>query len=232
METEQLVEGEKPKRKKRLQQLMRTFSGDDADFLEKNRVIRTIFLSDLAAFTAIDPALDAAFATNWLAQIELCEAHPSDATMLYTVQEVTENMAQLTANALRLATELEFYVKKAFPLNPALWEEFAFGNRSRVLPSTRNTVFWLFVMGKVARDYETQLLAAGMPANHIDQLNDASGLIAEAEFEQEYTKRLRQRQTRLRVQQLNQLHATLQQVQKAAAVVFYHNETKRKEYGN
>jgi hypothetical protein len=191
-----------------------------------------LFAKEQATFQALDPTLDAAFLLAWQNLIETCESHPSDATMLYTVQEVTENMAQLTANALRLSTELEFYVKKAFPLNPALWEEFAFTQRSRVLPSTRNTVFWLFVIGKVARDYEPQLLAAGMPATHIDQLNDASGLIAEAEFEQEYTKRLRQRQTRLRVQQLNQLHATLQQVQKAAAVVFYHNETKRKEYGN
>lgn len=84
-------------------------------------------------------------------------------------------------------------------------------------------------MLRVIDDYETELLAAGMPATFKSNFENACGACADAELEQEYTKRLRLRQTRLRIAELNRLHQYLQRIQKAAAVIFFNNETKRKE---
>lgn len=86
-------------------------------------------------------------------------------------------------------------------------------------------------MLRVMQDHEPQLITAGMPATFKTDFENTSGACAEAEVEQEYTKRLRLRQTRLRVEQLNRLHTTLQKVQHAANIIYHGNEAKRKQFG-
>lgn len=221
---------EKQQKRKRHQQLIRNFKGEDADFIEFNRVRYTLFMQQLAAFTAFDPTLNAAFAASWLVNITDCEQHPTDEVLRDTLQHTTHQLQQKTNAALNLVADVEYYVKKAFNESPALWDEFAFAHRYRAIQSTTGTVLWLFTMLRVLQDYEADLLTAGMPPALIASLTTASGNLAQAEIEQEYHKRLRLRQTRLRVQKLNRLHGYLQRVQQAAAVIYKNDAVSRKQF--
>jgi hypothetical protein len=232
MSEAEVNEPEKEKKKERLEQLQRTFIGDDAAFMEKNRTVLTLFAKEQATFQALDPTLDAAFLLAWQNLIETCESHTSDETMLDMQREKTTALEQHINAALLKVNELEFYVKNAFPDNPALWQEFGFKQRKTATDSHSRFLIWLFTMHRVLLDYEATLLAAGMPATFNSGFENTTSACAEAEFEQEYAKRLRLRQTRLRVEQLNRLHSYLQRVQHAAQIIFATNETKRKEYGN
>lgn len=229
MKQELVKDQEIKKRKKRHQQLQRTFSSDDADFIAKNRVVRLIVLPELASFTALDPGINSAFTDAWLLNIETCEAHTTDSIVIHQVEEKTSELNKAVTDALKLVSELEYYVKKAFPSEPALWDEFGFAQRSRIQARTPGFILWLFTMQQIINDYEADLLAAGMPATFTTDYDIACGACAEAELKQEYAKRLRLRQTRLRVQQLNRLHTYLQRIQRAGAVIYHNNETKRKE---
>lgn len=105
-------EPDKDKKKERLEELKRNFSGENAAFIEKNRTVLTLFAKEQTAFENFDPTLDAAFLTGWRALIETCESHTSDETMLDIQREVTTALERRITAALLKVDELEFYVKK------------------------------------------------------------------------------------------------------------------------
>lgn len=231
MSETELNEPEKDKKRERLDELRRNFIGDDAAFMEKNRTVLTLFGNEQAAFEALDPTLNAAFLSEWKGLIETCENHTSDETMLDMLREKTTALEQHIQAGLLKVNELEFYVKKAFPASPALWQEFGFKQRRTATGSHSRFLVWMFTMHRILLDYEPQLLTAGMPAPFSIDFENTISACGEAELQQEYAKRMRLRQTRLRVEQLNRLHHYLQRVQHAANIIYHSNEAKRKQFG-
>jgi hypothetical protein len=222
--------GKDKKGKSRNKELLRNFIGEDSKFLETSDTMHALFVEQLAEFSAFDPTLNAAFGNTWLLQIKQCRSMNSDhLKRSELLQKTTEQQKEL-AECLQLTNDLEYFVQKAFPQSTALWSEFGFKQRSRISKRASDTVFWLHTMHRVALDYETELLAAGMPATFLSQLDTKTTAMANAEREQEYAKRLRLRETRLRIMHLNRLHGYMQTVQRAAAVVYRNNAARYHQF--
>lgn len=206
----------------------RDYTMEDSEFLQKARTQRGHFLNYLADFTAFDANLDAAYAADWALQIEICENHQNDETTLDQQQQYTEDLEKAKKQGFWAATDLEYYVKKAFANDTRTQKEFGFNLVAQARGRTLNQIMWLEVMKKVAQDYTAELTAVDMPASVITNLETAAHNIVQAEIEQEYYKRIRLRLTTQRMKKFNALYKTCKLVNSAAQIVFF---DKKEEAG-
>ena len=192
----------------------------EVDLAEKSRMWQFRFANEIAAFAAIDPGLDATYATNWFAAIKALEAFASDEVMVDYITEKTADLLAFRKKVLLLANELEFYIQKAFPDDVRMPFEFGIVD---LVYENNHAAFIIngFVTATIVHDYTTQLLAAGMPATFEALLQTALEDMAAAEIEQERQKRLRIRATTQRARLHNDLIAYWKRVSNAAAVRYY-----------
>lgn len=194
---------------------------DDSVFIESNRTIHAHFIKRLADFTALDANLDAAFAADWLTNIEAFEDLPSDDLMRAEVEVFTEELPKQKAVCLTAIADLEYYVKKTFPRNKSKLREFGFAQtRKSVDGPTIKMAVNLSVMVMVASDYTAQLTGAGMPAGVVANIDNEIEKLFDIEIKQEYQKRLRIRALENRIFTYNTLYRFYDQVRSAAHVIY------------
>jgi len=214
LEQENTIKPKKPsvKRPKKTGQLI-----PDSNFAQQSRVWHKQFSEDMSGFTALDPTLNASFATNWLAAIVELESFETDEVMVDYITEKTALLEKATATVLEKVVELEFYVKKAFPGNERIFFEFGFAD-VQYAKTISKMVLAVFVMETMITDYSAQLLAAGLPAAFQADFNTVIGNMADAEIMQERQKRLRIRATTQRARIYNKVESFWKRVNDAAAV--------------
>ena len=224
LEQENTIKPKKPsvKRPKKTGQLI-----PDSNFAQQSRVWHKQFSEDMSGFTALDPALNASFATNWLAAIVELESFETDEVMVDYLTEKTALLEQATATVLEKVVELEFYVKKAFPGNDRILFEFGFAD-VQYAKTVSKQILAVFVMETMITDYSAVLLAAGMPAGFQADFNTVIGNMADAEIIQERQKRLRIRATTQRARIYNKVESFWKRVNDAAAVRYYKDELQLK----
>jgi hypothetical protein len=205
----------------------RDFDFEDSLLLQRSRTLHGHFLNHLAAFTAFAPYVDAVWAAQWLAQINDCEQHPTDETTLDQQQQYTDDLEQARKEGFQAANDLEFWVKKAFPGDDYILEEFGFNERKKARAHTLNQLIWLDTMKRIANDYLTELTAAGMPPAILTNLDTKQQNAVNAELAQEYYKRIRKRLARQRLQKFNALYKYCTTVRNAAQAVFCNQEEEK-----
>ncbi len=207
---------------------VRLYKGEDSRLLQKARTKRVHFIANLSAFTDFDPSLNSAYADAWLAQIEECENHPTDKTMGYEVQERTDNVVKARKKSFNAVNGLKFYVKRAFPGDDEILDEFGFNERKTMHYGSYKIVLWLTVMKELADEYSTELAAADMPASVISDIELAAQNQEQKEIEQAYCKKLRIRYTRQRFSKFNLLYKTCTTVRNAAKLVFVNDKERKR----
>jgi hypothetical protein len=205
----------------------RDFSMEDTLLIQKSETLHTHFLNYLAQFSAFDPDLNAAYAGNWLSSINECEGTETDETVMDQLQHHSEELDQAKKEGFIAASELEHYVKKAFPNKKRKAEEFGFTERKKARATQLNQYMWLIVMKKIAEDYSAELAAVGMPATLLTNLSTKTQTILEKETQQEYFKHLRIRYSSQRIEKLNKLYTFCSNVNKAAQIVFSNEPAER-----
>lgn len=193
----------------------------DADYARLTRVWIDFYRDKQAEFAAFDPMFTIAFADNWTA---LCDAFikaPSDETMKDGLYQATLDVQEAQKPVLELADELQFFVKKAFPKQPRVLDEFGF-KLLRATSGKTNLKFTLYgyTVLPIYQYYETELLAAGLPAAWVTNFDNAIGEAGDKEIRQEVAKRLRIRATTKRVELYNALYEQWQAVYDASRVIY------------
>jgi hypothetical protein len=217
-------EEKKERRKRSKQPIKKGEAAPDPNYAQKSRVWQKLFSQRRAAFEAIDPALDFTFEQDWLKTIELFEAHPSDETLVDLQEQTTLDLAAYHKSLLKPVDELEYFVKKTFPDNARILMEFAFDKiRSAVNSANLHTTLLCATTFTIYEDYETQLLAAGLPANWAADFNALLGAANSFLIPHERAKRLRIRATTQRVELYNQLYGFWKKVNRAAPLVYPDN---------
>ena len=191
-----------------------------SEYCERSRVWQHKFAEDMALFQSKDPALNAAFASDWLVAIETLEAFESDEVMMDYLAEKTDFVNRQRKVVLALANELEFYVRKAFPDDERILFEFGFADLIYEANSAR-FVLNAFTMYSILEDYQLPLQAAGMPVGFVTQLDTELAKLADGEIKQEYQKRLRIRATSQRARLYNALYTYWKRVSDVAGVLYY-----------
>ncbi|MGE0635551.1 MAG: hypothetical protein AB7G44_15310 [Bacteroidia bacterium] len=206
---------------------LRHYEGEDSALVQRSRTLHSHFLNHLAAFTDFAPGMNAAYAATWLSQIEDCEQHPTDESTLDQQQQYTDELEQARKEGFQAANDLEFWVKKAFPDDEYMLEEFGFNERKKARARTLNQLIWLEVMKQIANDYTAELAAAGMPPAILTNLDTKRQNAVDKEITQEYFKRIRKRLARQRLKKYNTLYKICTTVRDAAQSVFYNQDEER-----
>lgn len=194
---------------------------DLAAYLREQAVWHKLMSDRLPDFQAFDPALDAAFATQWRQDIETLTNHPTDETMVDLLANATQEVLEAYKVVAALADDLEYFVRHAFADEERKLDEFGF----RLLTSVSHTTslrftLYAFTMAAIADEYMPQLLAAGLPATWATNFDTALNTGAAAEVQQEIAKRHRIKATTFRITLANKLYTTWARINKAAKVIY------------
>ena len=222
MSTEESTDEKGKKKYGNVKPIVRKGKSDSmADFTAINRVFIKLFRERLPEFTAFDPQLDSAYADKWEQLNEELSAMPTDETMLDALNAATEETFTAYAPVLKLADELEFFVDKAFAEEERRGDEFGF-KLLRSVSGQTNLKFTLYAytLSTIYPDYETELLAAGLPATWAADYENAVGEAGNREIMQERAKRMRIRATTNRVLQHNRIYTMWKSVNKASKVIY------------
>lgn len=210
------------KKKSRLDRVIRKGSVEnDAEFAQQNRVYQKLFVERLGAFTAKDPELTMAFANDWLQAIETLTDQPTDELMQDYIQQKVGLVEEWIAKVMVFITDLEFFAGKAFPNDKRMPFEFGFDLLQKESVSTNpRFIIYCFAAQEVAGDYETLLIAKGLPANW---RTDFDVLLTEGPalyVQLEMTKRYRIRATTARVKAYDNLYEFWKRIARTAAVIY------------
>jgi len=204
------------------------FRMDYSSLPDRARTLQKHFENNLASFTAFDPDYNAAYAASWLALIEECEEHPDDESTVDELAQYTKDLEEARKEGFIAANDLEHYVKKAFPDDEMMLEEFGFSERKKARARSLNQLIWLEVMKRVAADYTAELAAVNMPPSVINNLETKQQNAVQKEIAQEYFKRIRKRLARQRIKKFNNLYKICITVRDTAVSVFYNDAERRK----
>lgn len=200
----------------------------DSLLIQRNRTLHKHFKNNLAAFTAFDPDFDPMWELAWNTLIDNTEAMATDGSMDAELKACSHAVREAIEECMDKANDLHFWVKKAFPKKPAVLREFGLTERAKARTKSLNTVVWMLVMKAMAENvYSAELAAVNMPAGLPAEIQAAADALGEKEITQEFQKRMNLRQTRLRIEQLNELHARVSTVHKAAQSVFKNDKERR-----
>ena len=195
---------------------------NDSVFAEKQRTFRAHYLSHLSDFTAFEANLTNSYAAYWLQGIEGFEAHPTDEVMQDDIAIASEWLWEKRTTCWLAMSDLEYYVKRAFPDNKGKLREFGFPRttieRDRYVVKL---VLSVFTMLRVANHYNTDLTAAGMPAGVITNLLNVANKLVNAEIEQEFAKRMRIAAAETRTGLYNAFFKLYTRLRDAAKVIYY-----------
>ncbi len=199
---------------------------EDIATLEQAKVKRLHVEKRLSAFTAFDPSLDNAWLTIWQNEIKAFEIKDNDETYMDQMTIYTAEIKSETEKCLKALRDLRYYAGLAFGKR-ARYKSFGFNRMTRVAQSTPAFLVFMKVNHRLAISVQAQLIAKGMTAPQIDNINTVATALAEAELLQEQHKRNRLTATEERVESINRLWEFMSRASRAADVIFADDETVR-----
>lgn len=115
-----------------LEPLKRIYSIADAYMLEFAKTLRLFFIEDQAAFVAEDSNFATPFETDWQTVIDTAEAEPSAEQRIDQMTTLTQTVLGEMTLSRECFQDSKRYIKKAFPNNVTIWNEFGFNDYNEV----------------------------------------------------------------------------------------------------
>jgi hypothetical protein len=217
----------KPKRGRKRSIVRATSTLSDGQLAERTRVWARFLEENLSEFQTLDSSFDLAFIAQWRADASELEGMPTNELMEDLQQEKQAELQQKRKAFFGYVSDLEFYIKKAFPSEPYIADEFGL-HKLRTQDAKRGVrdVVIGFAALQSVNYYSAELLAAGMPAGFPAELEAALGDYADAEVQHQYSLLESLRATNKRIKAFNALYAKHRLVATAAEAVFEGDEVK------
>jgi hypothetical protein len=204
----------------------RPYRIDDANAMSFSGTMHLIFQEREAVFAAFDPDFAPPFAANWKAATELAYDQYSDELTVDELAGFTEEVNKAIKQGRSTMADLRFFVHKAFGTK-GLAAVFNFKAHDRLTRQPANYIIYLRVQHAMAQQFSAQLTAKGMTPAQIAAIAAAADQLAAAELAQETFKRERLRRTVQRKDVMAAMWAYLQQVHRAAQVIYAEDEVMR-----
>lgn len=211
-------------------EITRSFNGSDVYLTETARTTHTLFTADLAKFTAFDPTMTAAFATQFLAAVTAAEVVVADTAIVQQLGQKTELVATAMEKAKSKYNDVKYFAQKAFPDSPATQGEFGLNNYDKARKSTPQMIQFLDEMSKACIKYQTQLLDKGYSEAAIAEIQTIRTELLNSNAGQEVFKKQRPKLTEDRIIILNTCYNWVTQVNAAAQLVYKTDLAKQKQF--
>lgn len=197
----------------------RTTDLPDPLAIRRAEQVLALFDDHQTVFEAFDPQFDAAYRAQWRTAIDAAISFPTDESTLDEQKGYLQAIEAQAKLAKQVVADLRYYAQKAFGTK-GFYTVFGFGRSARSRFSTANHVVYLHSLHRLAQHYSAQLMAQGMAAGQITALETVANHLLEAEVQQETYKRLRTERAVVRSQTMRHMWGFVQEVNKAALVVF------------
>lgn len=183
----------------------------------------------LPAFTAFDPSINA----NFVVELEKLtgEKDIKDVNLFTSVNiEIkleTKQLNTLLADARTLYSGVKYYVKRTFPGQQAIWNEF--GANSYLKCRNSQLLMEQFMEQLVAsmKKYQPQLKESGMPTTLPTEVETLTRKINEENDKQEQKKKERPGKTQQHIIDMNKTYDMLIQVSDASRFVYSNDKLMR-----
>lgn len=212
--------------------IKRLYVISDNEMLQDSKVCHVLFIDDLPAFQGFDPMFDAAFALNWKNAVSTAEVQPTDEVYRDQLQTKTQSVQEAMANCRAKYNEVKYYVRKAFPTNAGVQQEFGLDNYDSVRKSDVLMRNFMIQLHKAADKYSAELTAPGINYS-APQIADIM-LLADAldvqNIDQDKFKEEQQTATQNRITSMNNVWGFRTRVSEASKLIFAGDFAKYQQY--
>lgn len=211
-------------------QSLRGYKISDDTMLQDTRTIIKEFDTDKTSFTMLDDDFKDPFRANWQAAIATVDNAPTDEQIVDSQTSLTQNV-ETTMEACRQQFQAaKYFIEKAFPDKPAVWNEFGYDNYIAARKSPEKMAVFMQVFNKVATKYKTELIAKKYTQAQIDDILTKRQALLDARTNQELAKNARGGFTQNRVDALNKVWGFRLAVARAAKQIFANNYARYNVY--
>ena len=200
--------------------VLQEFAGEEIVYLE----------DDLQDFTDYDPDLNAELLALLDSTYKSTQSFGTDETQLGIVSQLTEEVSVEFENCKSIAKDVRYFAKKKFGHSPAILKQFGFNSYTRIRKNQPKMVSYMFELAKVAENYKTDLLAAGLKQTTLDKIKPAATALEGSNIDQETGKGGRSLSAEDRIKLFNSLYDILHKFSDAAKIIFAANALKRQRY--
>jgi hypothetical protein len=210
----------------------RLYTCEDEAMQTRAQLFHSNLTTDLAAFTAKFPWLDAAWLLSFLATITTAKNFQLDYTVQNILKVLTEDIEASMAEGMKGLDTLDIYARVAYPDSRAKqrvfgqdhWEK-ARGDQEKMKSALKSAHSLAD-----AAPYKAALLAAGMPQASIDALGTIADNIDLKDTLQEAAKSGRQVTTEERVEVNNIVWKGMQTISTCSELVWRDDYARRIQY--
>ena len=213
-------------------QSKRDFTISDDSMLQDSRTTQAQFKEDQSTFQAFDADFKTPFDKDWEKAISDAENAPTDEQILDVQGTLTTTVETALADCCKCFQDAKYFIKKAFPNQTGVWNEFGFDNYDDVRQSPEKMMVFMSAFSTTANStkYNTDLVAAGFIQTKIDDILVKKTILADAKTSQLVAKNSRLGTTQNRVALMNEVWAFRSKVADAAKVIFQDDFAKYKAY--
>jgi hypothetical protein len=208
----------------------RKYRVTDAEVRQSANVMHSFFVDYQAEFVAFDADLATPFEETWQEAIDNCTAHLNDETIRDQLQQRTHDVkaAMKACHDKHMATK--YFVRKAFPNNPAALKVFGFDTFSEVSRRQLDLIQFMDVFHAEAADRAAELNAAGYSNADIAEIGDLHQALVDANVAQESFKGARGTKTEDRKRAYNALWEIMQLINRVSRLIYKDDPAKTKQF--
>ena len=203
-------------------QVRRDYAIPDADMLADAKMKQAYFARDIADFEAFDnDVFNQAFSTSWLQAMATVEQTMDDEAVLEQQTQLTAAIESgLTDCRNFFQKQLKYFIEKAFPAQPVIWNEFGYNDYDKARLSARDMVRFMRKLHIIMLKYQTQLLAANFPPESVGSADTLRIALDTILTTQEFFIGSRPGITQDRVKKLNTVYSHTAQVCRVGKLLY------------
>ncbi|MCL5030376.1 MAG: hypothetical protein M1480_15300 [Bacteroidetes bacterium] len=208
--------------------IMRLYHFSDARLLEIMRSVKTAFHDNKAKFVEYDANFDDTFEEDFAAKLQKAEDIPSDDTVKASQKGTTATVQDNMDKCYDHVMYTERFVKKAFPDNQAVHDEFGYNRIVSIRRKQPEMILFMKDFSATSLKYQAELTAQKYPAAKIELSATLYNKILNSNSAQEDTKDKRSLSTEERIGIYNDLYTAGNDIMEAGKKIFKNDPAMKK----
>ncbi|MBI9036642.1 MAG: hypothetical protein JEY97_00795 [Bacteroidales bacterium] len=210
----------------KIKRILKKFKGTDAEMLEEARIKANALKIDIDLFAAFDPKFTIEYVNAFDAKIVKAEAEIVDNVIKDQLAAKTATVENILDSCRKKYRSVKYFVGIAFENNKAVQNEFGFNDYNTSRRSQVKMLVFMRQLGISAKRYQSELIAAGMTEESINEIETLSNDLSLSNEQQEDFKKQRVLLTQSRIILYNEVWDYVRQVARAGKIIFEDNPAK------
>lgn len=208
----------------------RIYTGADDKMVETSKTIRDAFHEDKADFVNFDEDFTDPYETDYTAAIDVADGVVKNETVNDQLTQLSDAVEVQMVFGRKHYQTAKYFIEKAFPKQPLIWNEFGFDNYLKCRNSQSKMIGFMKNLHGTMTKYSAQLIAKKYTQAKIDETLSIKIALDAANSAQENFKKVTPQMTYERIGKLNSCWAFTSQVAKAGKIIFEDNYGKYQKY--